>query len=626
MTSASPKKVVIVGHSERPEAAVAAQQAGWDEQLVELDKLRADPGYAGVDGSGVRVVVIDTGIDASHPFFDGRVVYQYDFADNDTQATDRNGHGTHVAGVIAGSDPMFGGVAPGTELIVLKVFGDDGSGAFGSLERALQWVVTNGQAWHVGVVNLSLGDGRNWATAGSHYGLGDEFAALAAQNIITVAADGNNYASTNALGVAYPGADPAVLAVGAVWAGDFGGPWRFGNGGIDESTGSDHIASFSQRDPNQTDVFAPGARLTSAAIGGGVRTMQGTSQSAAYVSGVAALAQQMAREHLGRSLSVAEFHDLLASTSVSINDGDDEHDNVANSGLNFPRLDVQRLVGAIMAMSNDAPPPGGGGTDTDTDPGTGPTPVGPAGAGSVTVTVNPGQTVGDIEFGFFKLGRIAGVVFDDLNGNGAQDAGEAGIVGATVYVDANDDGQADPGETTVATSAGGAWQLEQLMPGNLKVAEAPPAGWQRTGAGSHTVTVTSGLDAGQLDFGRFDRPPLAVDDSTQAVANQAITGNVLDVAARDASSLNTSVNTINAVLSGSGQSLTASEPSSMPSVSRLGLATEPQSRWSRPITSGALSSPERTIALNASAAVCRSPSPSQQMRAGSPWNAIRSRA
>ncbi len=508
--------------------AVAAQQAGWDEQLVELDKLRADPGYAGVDGSGVRVVVIDTGIDASHPFFDGRVVYQYDFADNDTQATDRNGHGTHVAGVIAGSDPMFGGVAPGTELIVLKVFGDDGSGAFGSLERALQWVVTNGQAWHVGVVNLSLGDGRNWATAGSHYGLGDEFAALAAQNIITVAADGNNYASTNALGVAYPGADPAVLAVGAVWAGDFGGPWRFGNGGIDESTGSDHIASFSQRDPNQTDVFAPGARLTSAAIGGGVRTMQGTSQSAAYVSGVAALAQQMAREHLGRSLSVAEFHDLLASTSVSINDGDDEHDNVANSGLNFPRLDVQRLVGAIMAMSNDAPPPGGGGTDTDTDPGTGPTPVGPAGAGSVTVTVNPGQTVGDIEFGFFKLGRIAGVVFDDLNGNGAQDAGEAGIVGATVYVDANDNGQADPGETTVATSAGGAWQLEQLMPRNLKVAEAPPAGWQRTGAGSHTVTVTSGLDAGQLDFGRFDRPPLAVDDSTQAVANQAITGNVLD--------------------------------------------------------------------------------------------------
>jgi hypothetical protein len=78
------------------------------------------------------------------------------------------------------------------------------------------------------VVNLSLGDGANWADAGSHYGLGDEFAALAAQNVITVAAAGNNYANVNALGVAYPAADPAVLAVGAVWAGDFGGPWQIG--------------------------------------------------------------------------------------------------------------------------------------------------------------------------------------------------------------------------------------------------------------------------------------------------------------------------------------------------------------------------------------------------------------
>ncbi len=76
----------------------------------------------------------------------------------------------------------------------------------------------------------------------------------------------------------------------------------------------------------------------------------------------------------------------------------------------------------------------------------------------------------------------------------------------------------------------------------------------------------------------------------------------------------------------SGQSDTASEPSAMASVSRLGLATEPVSRWSRPITIGAESSPVRTISLNARPARCLSPRPSQQMRAGSPWNAMRSPA
>ena len=68
----------------------------------------------------------------------------------------------------------------------------------------------------------------------------------------------------------------------------------------------------------------------------------------------------------------------------------------------------------------------------------------------------------------------------------------------------------------------------------------------------------------------------------------------------------------------SGQSLTASVPSFMPSVSRLGLATEPVSRWSRPMTMGALSSPFLTISLKASPATWRSPRPSQQMRAGRP--------
>ena len=73
----------------------------------------------------------------------------------------------------------------------------------------------------------------------------------------------------------------------------------------------------------------------------------------------------------------------------------------------------------------------------------------------------------------------------------------------------------------------------------------------------------------------------------------------------------------------SGQSETASEPSFMASVSRLGLATEPESRWSRPMTMGALSSPLATISLKARPTLARSPRPIQQMRAGRPWNLMR---
>ena len=76
----------------------------------------------------------------------------------------------------------------------------------------------------------------------------------------------------------------------------------------------------------------------------------------------------------------------------------------------------------------------------------------------------------------------------------------------------------------------------------------------------------------------------------------------------------------------SGQSAIASEPSAIASVSRYGEATEPQSRWSRPITSGADTRPSATISLNSSPALSRSPMPSQQIRAGSPWCLIRSPA
>jgi subtilisin family serine protease len=198
------------------------------------------------------------------------------------------------------------------------------------------------------VVNLSLGDGRNWTVPGAQYGIGDEFAALNEAGVLLIAAAGNNFFTAKSQpGVAYPAADPNVIGVGAVWTDDLGGPWRWSSGAIDLTTGPDRIASFSQRDPFMTEVFAPGARLTGANQLGGTATIQGTSQAAAYLSGTAILAQQFAEKDLGRRLTPEEFVDLVTATGKRILDGDDEDDNVTNTGDAFARVDVLQLVKGI---------------------------------------------------------------------------------------------------------------------------------------------------------------------------------------------------------------------------------------------------------------------------------------
>ena len=325
--------------------------------LTRLDDLRQRGRFKDLTGAGMTAVVIDTGIDVNHPFFGpdadhngiaDRIVYQWDFADNDADASDRNGHGSHIASLIGSQDLTYPGVAPETGLIALKVFKDSGTGTFAEVERALQWVIAHVDDYGIDVVNLSLGDGRNWTVPGGQYGVGDEFAALNEAGVLLIAAAGNNFfTAKNQPGVAYPAADPNVIGVGAVWTADLGGPWRWSSGAIDLTTGPDRIASFSQRDPFMTEVFAPGARLTGANQLGGTATMQGTSQAAAYLSGTAILAQQFAEKDLGRKLTPEEFVDLVTATGKRILDGDDEDDNVTNTGDTFARVDVLQLVKGI---------------------------------------------------------------------------------------------------------------------------------------------------------------------------------------------------------------------------------------------------------------------------------------
>lgn len=381
------------------------------DHLIGMDQLRADSRFAGLDGRGLSVVVIDTGIDVDHPFFgpdaddDGvadRIVFQYDFADNDTNATSSSAHGSHVSGIIASEDGVYTGVAPGVDLIHLKVFSDNGIGYTSYLEEALTWVYENAAQYNIAAVNLSLGDGGNWRTAGGHYGLDDELAALASLGVVTVSAAGNRYgAYDTAPGLSYPAADPNSVAVGAVWDAERGGPWSFREGATDYTTDADRIASFSQRNPTLLDAFAPGVVITSADAKGGVTAMRGTSMASPFVTGAAVLAQQIALEQFGRLLAPAEFRGLLQAASAPIFDGDDEDDSVLNTQASYGRLDLLALAEAVWNYDAPSVAPDGGGTHGGSDEGG----IGTFNGVPFAYTLNtaPGQSRDDIDFGIRPL-------------------------------------------------------------------------------------------------------------------------------------------------------------------------------------------------------------------------------
>jgi hypothetical protein len=484
-----------------------------------------------LDGRGTTTVVIDTGIDLNHPFFGGdfngdgvddRIVYQWDFANNDADASDFNGHGSNVASIIGSQDASYYGVAPGTRLIVLKVFDDNGKGTFGYLEKALQWVLANKDAYHIDVVNMSLGDNGNWEDSFSRYGIGDELAALAQTDTIMVAAAGNNYLQFGKLGVAYPASDPAVISVGATWAANFGGPWTVSTGATNYTTGADQIAAFSQRSTDLMDTFAPGARFNGANANGGITTMQGTSQAAAFVSGAAALAQQVAQKTLGRDLSTGEFATLLRNSGDLIMDGDDEVDNVVNTGLKFPRLDMVKLAAAIARLG-DTPASGGdsGGSGASTG-----TPLAIQGAAGVyNVTLAAGAQISGREFGNFQLGRAAGVIYGDIDRSGSLDAGEQGMGGVTVYLDANDNGSLDVGERSTVTASDGSFSFDALAAGITTLRVDAPTAQVPTGPGYLQFNVTSGFDASGLNLGlaRANHAPTARDDDYSQHAGTVLT-------------------------------------------------------------------------------------------------------
>ncbi len=316
-----------------------------------------------ITGAGYTVAVIDTGVDMSHPALAGRYVAGYDFADSDANPDDDSGHGTHVAGIIASNDPVYGGIAPEVGIAPVRVLGADGSGGQTEIKQGLQWVIDNREAYNIVAVNMSLviGPGLkyNVNVTGS---ISDELATLKDAGVFIATAVGNDWFAHSPdppgirnEGIAYPAADANTVAVGSVWSKDFERSVTWSTGAVDNSTGPDRMISHSNRSRWLMDVVAPGGLISSCAYNweganSDFITKSGTSMATPAVAGLAVLI----REAIEENWDPADWPvggewqdtilDIMQTQSVTIFDGDDEDDNVVSLYYSFARIDAEMVL------------------------------------------------------------------------------------------------------------------------------------------------------------------------------------------------------------------------------------------------------------------------------------------
>lgn len=223
-----------------------------------VDRIDADLAWSVSKGTGVKVAIVDTGIDTRHRDLKANIKGGYNCIAESTNFNDDHGHGTHCAGIVAAVNNDMGvvGVAPEAWLYGVKVLDASGSGYLSDCVQGIQWCVDNG----IDVASMSWGGYGDWPT------LQDACDAAWAAGLVLVAAAGNDAYETPDL---LPAGYSSVIAVSA-------------------TDSSDALAYFSNYGA-EIEVAAPGVSIYSTYKGGGYAYMSGTSMACPHVSGVAAL-------------------------------------------------------------------------------------------------------------------------------------------------------------------------------------------------------------------------------------------------------------------------------------------------------------------------------------------------
>lgn len=325
-------------------------------------------------GSGTTVAVIDTGIVKNHrDFAPDRIIAECNLTGDNggtvNDATDGNGHGSHVAGII-GADGIHKGLARETKFAIIKALHDASEpvptfpkNVNDRLLESLQWVLRSYEQLNISVVNVSLSDATLRSSDNFGGGVKKEVRKviqdLRARRIAVVVAAGNHYRGQNDAdrlkplrpGMGFPAIIRETISVGATYETEL----RTGHdhepyGRAQSRTAvRDQIAPFSARLPAteqgepQTDLLAPGGLLlpsTGVTKPSSHYDHGGTSQAAPQVTAAILMIQQFYRSHTGELPLVDDLERWLRAGGRTVLDGDDEYDNVRHSCKTFQVLDI----------------------------------------------------------------------------------------------------------------------------------------------------------------------------------------------------------------------------------------------------------------------------------------------
>ena len=250
---------------------------------IEADKVWSE----GITGNGVKVAVLDTGIDTDHPELADSYLGGYDYVNNDAIPEDDHGHGTHVSGIITGNgvNSNAKGVAPGAKIYMYKVCNATGACYEDDMIAAMEAAMKTDAK----VMSISIGGGSYTTENCDSDSLAAEVNKVVDSGITVAVAAGNN-----GKGVSSPGCASKAIAVGAV-------------------DKTNNVAYFSGRG-KALDIVAPGVSIYSTYLSGGYATMSGTSMATPHVAGVVALLLEA-----NSGLTTAQIKDALYTTTNPVN-------------------------------------------------------------------------------------------------------------------------------------------------------------------------------------------------------------------------------------------------------------------------------------------------------------------
>jgi PKD repeat protein len=326
-----------------------------------------DLAQGGYDGTGAVVAIIDDGIDDAHPAFSGKLLGGYDFADFDTDPTvdclDQS-HGTAVAGVALGNGPGVKGVAPGADMVFLKIQSASicGSASLdGDIVGAIDWATANQAEYGIDVISMSLGGGLYSSESscdGSSTAYRNAIQNAVNAGITIIAASGNDGMCDS---MSRPACFSDVISVGATYDEDLGNVgWcvnrstcadssrnpgcPLGYEAAFEDAIADNVIVYSNS-ASFLDVAAPATCAQSAAPGGAtIDCFGGTSSATPFTSGAAALAVEAAGKGV---LSPADMRDVLTVSGDPVSD--------PKNGRITPRINGLGVVNEALTYGGEPP-------------------------------------------------------------------------------------------------------------------------------------------------------------------------------------------------------------------------------------------------------------------------------